>query len=945
MQKIISTKKSPKTLSDIPLMSVIMPLYNVEPYIRQSIDSVLGQSLGFLDNIQLILVNDGSTDGTADICREYGELYPNNVIFIDQKNQGVSVSRNNGLKKATGKYVNFFDGDDIWSKDAFKRAANFLDDYVEETDFVAFKIKFFDKIIDSHPSNYKFNKTRVIDLSIEPDNPIFHLPTCIFRRKALRGKSFDRRLKISEDVKFLNEVLVGKKAYGVSSKGVYNYRKRQDESSAIGGQIRNKDYYLVVPEIAYKYILDLWREADGRAHRFVQYEILSDLIWRLPQSSQNVLSKQEEKIYKKSIKDIVKELDDDVIINKMSLILPYKIFLLKMKHGNSYYNLIGESDGKYYFNGHYFCKMSEGRSFVVEFIEHQGRDSYLVEGYVTQADIGRYDNYFLQVAETKYKLSRTSRAQRVVSFLGDVIYDGGGFRVNIKLNNSIRQSIAFKMLTNAGYEITLPIGVKKFTGLSQLPTSYHRHGELIMRREKSLIKSYPYSPSLVFKFELVHWTRIMTNWKLREALSLLGSVRRRNLIFLPFKVRIIETIKPLLLIAESVLSIPVALFLRTLYFLNKNRVKKPIWIISDRGMAAGDNGEALFKYTKSTKHNTADIYYVISKKSPDYARLQKCGKVLNQDSWKYKLKFLMASKIISSHADDEITNPFLRQIDKYLDLFNFDFIFLQHGIIRHDLSGWLNRYNKNIRLFITSAQREYDSILKCDYYYNDSKVVLTGLPRYDYLENNPSGKLIIAPTYRKSLARMKTNTNGARRYDPKFKSTEYFSFYNQIINDQRLTNALSAQNMTGEFYLHPALAAQVIDFNTNNTIKVMDFPYNYRSAFNEGNLLVTDYSSIVFDFAYLKKPVIYVHFDVKDFYNQQSYDKGDFFSDSKDGFGDVVYSYETAIKAIISSIRSGCIMNNKYKNRTEHFYAYFDNNNSKRVYQAIKNLPDRNYKP
>lgn len=926
-----------------PLLSVIMPLYNVEQYLRQSINSILNQTIGFLDNIELILVNDGSTDNTADICREYAKLYPNNIIFINQKNQGVSVARNRGLKKASGKYVTFFDGDDIWSKDAFKRATKFLEMHNDIVDFVSFKIKFFDKIIDSHPSNYKFHKTRIIDLNKEPDNPIFHLPTCVFKRSSLKGKVFDKKLKISEDVKFLNEVLVNKKAYGVSAKGSYNYRKRQDESSAIGGQQFNKDYYLLVPKSAYKYIMDLWRDENGCLHKFIQYEILSDLRWRLPQSSQNVLSKQEEKIYKKSIKDIVKELDDDAIINKVFLTLPYKIFLLKMKYGKRYDNLISESNGNYYFNGYYLCRIIEDRSLVVEFIEHQGHGSYRIEGYMTQVDVSLNDRYFLQVSETKYKLNRTSRAQRVISFLGDVIYDGGGFETRIKLNDSIQQSIIFKMLTSAGYETTLPIGAKKFTGLSQLPTSYHKHGKLVMRREKGLIKAYPYSPSLIFKFELRHQVRIIMNWKLREALKLLTRMRRRNLRFLPLKMRVVEIIKPVLLTAESVLNIPVALFLRTMYFINKSRIKKPIWIISDRGMAAGDNGEALFKYIQSIKQNKVDVYYVISKKSPDYTRLQEFGQVLDQDSWEYKLKFLMASKIISSHADDEITNPFLRQIDKYLDLFNFDFIFLQHGIIRHDLSGWLNRYNKNIRLFITSAQREYNSILKYPYYYDNSKVALTGLPRYDYLENNPSGKLIIAPTYRKSLARMKTDTNGARRYDPRFKGTEYFLFYNQIINDRRLADTLLAYGMTGEFYLHPALAAQIIDFksNSNNVVKVMDFPYDYKSAFNEGNLLITDYSSIVFDFAYLKKPVIYVHFDVKDFYNQQSYDKGDFFSDERDGFGDVVYDYETTIKTIISSIKNGCVMSDKYKNRAKRFYAHFDNDNSKRVYQAIKDITDK----
>lgn len=92
-----------------PLITVIMPVYNVEMYVRESIECILNQTIGFNKNIELILVNDGSSDKTLDICREYYNLFPNNIIIIDQKNSGVSVARNKGLKIASGKYVNFFD--------------------------------------------------------------------------------------------------------------------------------------------------------------------------------------------------------------------------------------------------------------------------------------------------------------------------------------------------------------------------------------------------------------------------------------------------------------------------------------------------------------------------------------------------------------------------------------------------------------------------------------------------------------------------------------------------------------------------------------------------------------------------------------------------------------------------------------------------------------------
>ena len=89
--------------------SIIVPIFNCEKYLRQCLDSVLHQTC---QDFELILVDDGSTDGSLAICREYTG---SNVKIISQENAGVSVARNVGLSHATGKYVVFLDSDDwLW---------------------------------------------------------------------------------------------------------------------------------------------------------------------------------------------------------------------------------------------------------------------------------------------------------------------------------------------------------------------------------------------------------------------------------------------------------------------------------------------------------------------------------------------------------------------------------------------------------------------------------------------------------------------------------------------------------------------------------------------------------------------------------------------------------------------------------------------------------------
>ena len=106
-------------------LSVIIPIYNVEKYLEETLKSVIEQTLGFENNIEMILVNDGSPDNSEEICLRYKEKYPENIVYIKQKNGGVSSARNTGAKVAKGEYINFLDSDDKWELDAFEKVYQF----------------------------------------------------------------------------------------------------------------------------------------------------------------------------------------------------------------------------------------------------------------------------------------------------------------------------------------------------------------------------------------------------------------------------------------------------------------------------------------------------------------------------------------------------------------------------------------------------------------------------------------------------------------------------------------------------------------------------------------------------------------------------------------------------------------------------------------------------
>lgn len=119
-------------MSNSPIVSVIIPCYNIEKYLRQCLDSVVNQTLR---NIEIICVDDGSSDNTLEILKEY-EKKDDRFKIISQKNGGAGAARNNGLRMATGKYLSFLDSDDFFELDMLEMAYESAEKY--QADFVVF---------------------------------------------------------------------------------------------------------------------------------------------------------------------------------------------------------------------------------------------------------------------------------------------------------------------------------------------------------------------------------------------------------------------------------------------------------------------------------------------------------------------------------------------------------------------------------------------------------------------------------------------------------------------------------------------------------------------------------------------------------------------------------------------------------------------------------------
>lgn len=116
---------------------------------------------------------------------------------------------------------------------------------------------------------------------------------------------------------------------------------------------------------------------------------------------------------------------------------------------------------------------------------------------------------------------------------------------------------------------------------------------------------------------------------------------------------------------------------------------------------------------------------------------------------------------------------------------------------------------------------------------------------------------------------------------------------------------------------------------------------SYREIYAKSNLVLTDYSSAVFDFAYLRKPIIYAQFDKDEFFSgAHTFSKG-YFDYERDGFGEVAYDIDGTISMIEKYVKNGCVLSDNYRNRIDSFFAFNDKKNCQRVLEKVLSLSER----
>ncbi|MBQ1991151.1 MAG: glycosyltransferase family 2 protein [Clostridia bacterium] len=281
-------------------ISIIIPAYNIAPYLPRCLDSVLEQTY---TNLEIIVVDDGSKDDTRAVIEEYAER-DNRIVPVYKENTGVSDTRNKGLDVATGDYIGFIDGDDYIEKNMYEVLMSNAIKYNADISHCGYKLKF--------PENeyYLYNTGKLIEQDKQQgvidllEGTIVEPSLCnkLFKRHTVENVRMKRELKNNEDYLFNIMAFANSEKSVFEDKALYNYIMRVNSATTSAGLTYNK----VFDAIKVRNIITEMFENDSRVYPVALHSQLKIAI----QTYRNVTTNKQAKEFKGEQGNIKKQVTE-----------------------------------------------------------------------------------------------------------------------------------------------------------------------------------------------------------------------------------------------------------------------------------------------------------------------------------------------------------------------------------------------------------------------------------------------------------------------------------------------------------------------------------------------------------------------------------------------------------------------------------------------------------
>jgi len=363
------------------------------------------------------------------------------------------------------------------------------------------------------------------------------------------------------------------------------------------------------------------------------------------------------------------------------------------------------------------------------------------------------------------------------------------------------------------------------------------------------------------------------------------------------------------------------------------------WIFGDRDQGADDSAEHLYRWIRKN-HPSINAWFLLDNASPDWSRLREEGFRLVPQGLVRRLLILNAEHVVSSHTD--LTFGGLRR-DLYASALRFKSTFLQHGVIKDDLSHWLGPCEFDC--FVTSSPAEHESIVGDDtpYPYTEREVKRTGLPRHDrllrYKRETPEEDvdlLLVMPTWRAGLVDERSPGVSQAERTCAFAKSEYATRWRSFLRSDWLQGELERRGMKLAFMPHFNAQQYIEAFDVPGTVTVViPSSQSIQPVLARSRGLVTDFTSVAFDIALLRRAVFYYQFDREKFFGGDHNWRPGYFDYDRDGFGPVALDAGGLEASLRAYFERGCSVEPKYLERMQRAMPDQDERACERTFQAI----------
>lgn len=884
------------------VISVIIPYLEENGKLAETLSSVKRQGGSFGTEIIIVCGNGASVskNEAPENCR---------VVSLEG-NVNEADACNFAMDKISGKYVTVCRGGDKFSPRYFAGALDTLERY-KQAPFAAapgycchpiFNDKRPNRL--NRPDDFAGSLVRLEDA---PQYLCTEVCGTVFKTRVFKKYKFNPSLKYEYFQDFMLRMQLD---YPLSAEipGVwYDYLMPREDSALYFVPSNYKDWYTQSME---DFLLPLAKDSEsrfGEAPLFVQFYLMFAVSARFLANMNNRnkrnMNKEELKEFFTSAREVLGYVNNGYVLNKNK----FKAYDFSEEAAEMFYMV------------KYGCTFGDMPLKTVEGCN---------EVYLNCGDV------FVS------RLTNQRVGMHIIDYRDGKLIIDGSFRQVFSLNDieiyAVFNGKKYTLSNTDRYSLTKYFGIsayKKFT--------FHIEFPLDAEAERQSVEFFARCGYTVIPLKLSflhHWSKFTLSpnnsyWRFNKYIARVDSART----IVIEKSSAVKTLISELKFLPGVFLESKRLFItRIQYWLTRPFFKnKKIWLMYDKLYKGGDSAEYLYRYC-ADKQDGIKKYYIIDKNTSDYKKLKADGlKPVRNRSLKHRMLFLNADIALITNANVFPFNGYSMDRSRFIrGLCNFPSMCLQHGLSVQKCAMAQQRIVDNTQMYFLASKYEYKNLSNHAYGYGGFDILkMTGIGRYDGLINNDRKQILLSPTWRMYNAMPVITSEGEQRaYNPEFKETTYYHIYNDLINNQKLINTAKETGYKIKYLLHPILSAQADDFVPDPYVEVIPSvgDLSYEKILTESSLMVTDYSGVQFDFAYMKKPLVYFHPSQL----PAHYDDGGFFYD-KMGFGEICTETDELVDTLCEYMKNGCKMKPEYIARVDDFYDFDDRNNCERIYNEV----------